>query len=65
MDVDPYDLLDAVDILSKLPKDFYENMVRIQYLFEKKMFCYCDRDYNIYWDFVNFEHNVPKNEGED
>ena len=26
--VDPYDLLDAVDILSKLPKDFYENMVR-------------------------------------
>ena len=29
MDVDPYDLLDPVDILSKMPKDFYENMVRI------------------------------------
>ncbi|CAB3992122.1 cytoskeleton-associated 5-like, partial [Paramuricea clavata] len=29
VDVDPYDLLDPVDILSKLPKDFYENMVRM------------------------------------
>ena len=27
VNVDPYDLLDAVDILSKIPKDFYENMV--------------------------------------
>lgn len=25
-DVDPYELLDPVDILSKLPKDFYENV---------------------------------------
>ncbi len=27
VEVDAYDLLDPVDILSKLPKDFYENMV--------------------------------------
>lgn len=25
-DVDPYDLLEPVDILSKLPKDFYEKL---------------------------------------
>lgn len=25
-DVDPYELMDPVDILSKLPKDFYENL---------------------------------------
>lgn len=27
--IDPYDLIEAVEILSKLPKDFYENLVRI------------------------------------
>lgn len=26
--VDPYELLEAVDILSKMPKDFYEKIVR-------------------------------------
>lgn len=26
--IDPYDLLDPVDILSKLPADFYEKIVR-------------------------------------
>lgn len=26
-DVDPYELMDPVDILSKLPKDFYEKVV--------------------------------------
>ena len=26
VDVDPYDLLDPVDILSKLPKDFYDKL---------------------------------------
>ena len=25
--IDPYELIEAVDILSKLPKDFYENLV--------------------------------------
>lgn len=25
-DIDPFDLLDPVDILSKLPKDFYEKV---------------------------------------
>ena len=25
--IDPYDLIEAVEILSKLPKDFYENLV--------------------------------------
>lgn len=25
--VDPYELLEAVDILSKMPKDFYEKIV--------------------------------------
>jgi len=28
-DIDPYDLIDPVDILSKLPKDFYEKIVCI------------------------------------
>ena len=27
--IDPYDLIEAVEILSKLPKDFYENLVCI------------------------------------
>lgn len=27
--IDPYELIEAVEILSKLPKDFYENLVRI------------------------------------
>ena len=27
VEIDPFELLTAVDILSKLPKDFYENMV--------------------------------------
>lgn len=26
--VDPYELLEAVEILSKMPKDFYEKIVR-------------------------------------
>ena len=26
-DIDPYDLLDPEDILSKIPKDFYDNLV--------------------------------------
>lgn len=26
--VDPYELLEAVEILSKIPKDFYEKIVR-------------------------------------
>ena len=25
--IDPYELIEAVEILSKLPKDFYENLV--------------------------------------
>lgn len=25
-EIDPYELIDPVDILSKLPKDFYENL---------------------------------------
>lgn len=28
MAVDPYELLQAVEILSKMPKDFYEKIVR-------------------------------------
>ena len=28
MEVDAYDLMDAVDILAKLPKDFYDKTVR-------------------------------------
>jgi hypothetical protein len=33
-DVDPYELMDPVDIISKLPKDFYEKVVswRLQLL---------------------------------
>lgn len=27
--VDPYELLEAVEILSKIPKDFYEKIVRL------------------------------------
>lgn len=27
--VDPYELLEAVEILSKMPKDFYEKIVRL------------------------------------
>ena len=30
--VDPYDIIDPVDILSKLPKDFYEKIVRFDYI---------------------------------
>ena len=29
--VDPYELLEAVDILAKLPKDFYEKIVSMAY----------------------------------
>lgn len=29
--IDPYDLIEAVEILSKLPKDFYENLVSAYY----------------------------------
>ena len=29
--VDPYELLEAVDILAKLPKDFYEKIVSLPY----------------------------------
>jgi len=25
--IDPYELIEAVELLSKLPKDFYENLV--------------------------------------
>lgn len=28
--VDPYELLEAVEILSKIPKDFYEKIVRFR-----------------------------------
>ena len=28
--IDPYELIDAVEILSKLPKDFFENLVSTQ-----------------------------------
>lgn len=27
--VDPYELLEAVEILSKMPKDFYDKIVRV------------------------------------
>ena len=27
--IDPYELIEAVDILSKLPKDFFENLVSV------------------------------------
>lgn len=27
--VDPYELLEAIEILSKMPKDFYEKIVRL------------------------------------
>lgn len=27
--MDPYDLLEPVEILSKMPKDFYEKIVRL------------------------------------
>lgn len=27
--IDPYELIEAVEILSKLPKDFYENLVSV------------------------------------
>lgn len=27
--VDPYELLEAVEILSKMPKDFYDKIVRL------------------------------------
>lgn len=27
IEIDPYEMMDAVEILSKLPKDFYENLV--------------------------------------
>ena len=27
VDIDPYEMMDPVEILSKLPKDFYENLV--------------------------------------
>ena len=33
VDMDPYDLMDPVDILSKLPKDFYEKLVIHSILF--------------------------------
>lgn len=33
--VDPYELLEAVEILSKIPKDFYEKIVRLSKLFVK------------------------------
>ncbi|XP_028419152.1 cytoskeleton-associated protein 5-A-like, partial [Dendronephthya gigantea] len=36
VDVDPYDLLDAVDILSKIPKDFYENMAATKWSTRKE-----------------------------
>ena len=32
--IDPYDLIEAVEILSKLPKDFYENLVSAYYTLE-------------------------------
>lgn len=28
--IDPYDLLDPVDMLAQMPKDFYDNIVRLQ-----------------------------------
>ena len=28
-DMDPYELMDPVEILSKMPKDYYEKIVRI------------------------------------
>lgn len=33
--VDPYELLEAVEILSKIPKDFYEKIVRLSKMFVK------------------------------
>ncbi|XP_028404850.1 cytoskeleton-associated protein 5-like isoform X2 [Dendronephthya gigantea] len=36
VDVDPYDLLDPVDILSKIPKDFYENMAATKWSTRKE-----------------------------
>lgn len=33
--VDPYELLEAVEILSKIPKDFYEKIVRLAKMFVK------------------------------
>lgn len=30
--IDPYELLEAVEILSKIPKDFYEKIVRFSLL---------------------------------
>lgn len=29
VEIDPYELMDAVDIVSKLPKDFYDKTVRL------------------------------------
>lgn len=31
--VDPYELLEAVEILSKMPKDFYEKIVSLRSCF--------------------------------
>lgn len=36
--VDPYELLEAVEILSKIPKDFFEKIVRLSKMFEDFQF---------------------------
>ena len=48
--VDPYELLDAVDILSKLPKDFYEKIVSSRSPVERVGILF----YHFYFIFIIF-----------